>query len=126
MGQTNENENPELILEKLKSLNINDENNTSLDKSFNTIKKILIDYKFYKDMLKKTNNRKSISFIQRTKFSSNHEYSKEELLNIMESLNVTGQSLTNTYIGYYDKIRELELIIMELEEKIEKLKGEMM
>ena len=82
MGQTNESENPELILEKLKSLSINDENNFSLDKSFNTIKKILIDYKFYKDILKKNNSRKSISFIQRTKFSSTHEYSKEELLNI--------------------------------------------
>ena len=83
MGQTNENEKPELILEKLKSLTIRDENNTSLDKSFQNIRNILKDYIFYKGILEKNNNkRKTITFFQRIKFSSSHEYSKAEILNM--------------------------------------------
>ena len=83
MGQTNEIEKPELILEKLKSLTIRDENNTSLDKSFQNIRNILKDYIFYKGILEKNNNkRKTITFFQRIKFSSSHEYSKAEILNM--------------------------------------------
>ena len=83
MGQTNEIEKPELILEKLKSLTIRDENNTSLDKSFQNIRNIVKDYIFYKGILEKNNNkRKTITFFQRIKFSSSHEYSKAEILNM--------------------------------------------
>ena len=53
MGQTNDNEDPELILEKLKAMAINDEDNSSLDSSFQTIKKILTEYKLYKDFVSK-------------------------------------------------------------------------
>ena len=84
MGQNNESENPELILEKLKSMTIKDENNTSLDKSFNTIRNILKDYKFYKNLLEqnKNNNRKTISYFNIKKYNSSHEFSKDELINL--------------------------------------------
>ena len=83
MGQTNENENPELILAKLKSLTIKDGANTSLDESFHNIRNILNDYFFYKDIQEKNNNiRKTIDFFQRFKFISSHEYSKNEIKNI--------------------------------------------
>ena len=78
----NNNENPELILEKLKSLSIHDEKNTSLDTSYHTIMKILTDYKFYKDIVKNNNNRKSAINIFHNKFKSEHEYSKYELTNL--------------------------------------------
>ena len=104
MGQANENEKPELILEKLKSCSIHDENNLSLDKSFYTIKKILTDYKFYKDILKNNNNnnRKAINNSQKHKYNSNHEFSKAELSNIG---------------GDYDKI-----VIQDINHKIERIK----
>ena len=90
MGQTNDNEDPELILEKLKALTINDEENTSLDSSFQTIRKILTDYKLYKDIISKNdkNNkdnkdkrRMSAFLINNFKFGTNDDYSKNELLN---------------------------------------------
>ena len=104
MGQSNENENPELILEKLKSLTIQDENKTSLEKSFHYIRNILNDYKFYKDILENNNNnnRKTISFIPKHKLSSSHEYSKSELIQ---------------YNGIYDKN-----ILQDVTHTIERIK----
>ena len=103
MGQINENENPEIILEKLKSITIKDEINTSLDKSFQTIRNILIDYKFYKEIIEKNKTkRKTINYINGKKYSSSHEYSKEELIKIE---------------GNYDKN-----IIKDVNHKIERIK----
>ena len=103
MGQTNENENPELILEKLKSLTIKDENNTSLDESFHNIRNILSEYIFYKDILEKNNNsRKTLDFFQRFKFSFSYEYSKKEIKNVE---------------GNYDKN-----FIKDINHKIERIK----
>ena len=99
MGQSNESENPELILEKLKTLTIHDENKMSLEKSFHYIRNILNDYKFYKDIIEKNNNnnRKTVNFFGIHKFSSSHEYSKSELIkfngqydkNIIQDVNHT-------------------------------------
>ena len=86
MGQTNDNENPELILEKLKTLNIQDENKASLETSFNTIRKILTDYKFYKDILS-NNTRKSFSPFNHGQFRNLHEYTKNELINFQGNYN---------------------------------------
>jgi len=86
MGQTNESENPELILEKLKTLSIQDEKIESLDTSFNTIKKILTDYKFYKDILS-NNSRKSFSPFGHGQFGTLHEYTKNELINFQGNYN---------------------------------------
>ena len=103
MGQTNENENPELILEKLKSLTIKDESNTSLDESFHNIRNILNEYIFYKDILEKNNNSsKTLDFFQRFKFSSSYEYSKKEIKNVE---------------GNYDKNS-----IKDIKHKIERIK----
>ena len=108
MGQTNDNEDPELILEKLKAMAINDEDNTSLDSSFQTIKKILTEYKLYKDFVSKNdkNNkdkrRKSAFLINNFKFGTNVEYSKNELMN---------------YKGKYDKN-----VIQEVNHKLERIK----
>ena len=104
MGQNNESENPELILENLKSMTIKDENNTSLDKSFHTIRNILNDYKFYQNILE--NNKKSVSkairYFNINKFRSNQEFSKAEL----ENLN-----------GNYGK-----KVIQDINRKIERIK----
>jgi hypothetical protein len=86
MGQTNDSENPELILEKLKTLSIQDENKASLDTSFNTIRKILTDYKFYKDILS-NNTRKSFSPFNHGQFGTIHEYTKHELINFQGNYN---------------------------------------
>ena len=86
MGQTNDSENPELILEKLKTLSIHDENKASLDTSFNTIRKILTDYKFYKDILS-NNSRKSFSPFNHGQFKTLHEYTKNELINFQGNYN---------------------------------------
>ena len=111
MGQTNDNEDPELILEKLKALTINDEDNTSLDSSFQTIRKILYDYKLYKDIVSKNdknekNNkdkrRKSAFLINNFNFGTNIEYSKNDLLN---------------FKGKYDKN-----VIQEANHKLERIK----
>ncbi len=111
MGQTNDNEDPELILEKLKALTINDEDNTSLDSSFQTIRKILSDYKLYKDIVSKNdknekNNkdkrRKSAFLINNFNFGTNIEYSKNDLLN---------------FKGKYDKN-----VIQEANHKLERIK----
>ena len=111
MGQTNDNEDPELILEKLKALTINDEDNTSLDSSFQTIRKILSDYKLYKDIVSKNdknekNNkdkrRKSAYLINNFNFGTNIEYSKNDLLN---------------FKGKYDKN-----VIQEVNHKLERIK----
>ena len=114
MGQTNDNEDPELILEKLKAMAINDEDNTSLDSSFQTIKKILTEYKLYKDIISKNdkhektdkNNkdkrRKSAFLINNFIFGANVEYSKNELMN---------------FKGRYDKN-----VIQEVNHKLERIK----
>ena len=111
MGQTNDNEDPELILEKLKALTINDEDNTSLDSSFQTIRKILSDYKLYKDIVSKNdknekNNkdkrRKSAFLINNFNFGTNIEHSKNELLN---------------FKGKYDKN-----VMQEVNHKLERIK----
>ena len=111
MGQPNDNEDPELILEKLKALTINDEDNTSLDSSFQTIRKILSDYKLYKDIVSKNdknekNNkdkrRKSAFLINNFNFGTNIEYSKNDLLN---------------FKGKYDKN-----VIQEANHKLERIK----
>ena len=114
MGQTNDNEDPELILEKLKAMAINDEDNTSLDSSFQTIKKILTEYKLYKDIISKNdkhektdkNNkdkrRKSAFLINNFIFGANVEYSKNELMN---------------FKGRYDKN-----VIQEVNHKLETIK----
>ena len=111
MGQTNDNEDPELILDKLKALTINDEDNTSLDSSFQTIRKILSDYKLYKDIVSKNdknekNNkdkrRKSAFLINNFNFGTNIEYSKNDLLN---------------FKGKYDKN-----VIQEVNHKLERIK----
>ena len=111
MGQTNDNEDPELILEKLKALTINDEDNTSLDSSFQTIRKILSDYKLYKDIVSKNDKneknykdkrRKSAFLINNFNFGTNIEYSKNDLLN---------------FKGKYDKN-----VIQEANHKLERIK----
>ena len=104
MGQSNDNEKPEIILDKLKSLTIKDENNISLNKSFHTIKNIITDYKFYKDILKKNddNEKKGISYNGKQKYSSTHEFTKYEILNIE---------------GAYDKI-----VIQDINHTIERIK----
>ena len=86
MGQTNESENPELILEKLKTLSIQDEKKESLDTSFCTIRKILTDYKFYKDILS-NNSRKSFIPFRHRQFGTLHEYTKNELINFQGNYN---------------------------------------
>lgn len=53
MGQTNEAENPSLILENLQNTTIEDENDTLLEKSFYIIRSILSEYKLYKDIISK-------------------------------------------------------------------------
>jgi len=111
MGQTNGHEDPELILEKLKALTINNEDNNTLDSSFQTIKKIITDYNLYKDIISKNdknnkgNNdkrRKSAFLTNNFKFGANFEYSKNELLNLN---------------GKYDKN-----IIQEVNHKLERIK----
>ena len=86
MGQTNDSENPELILEKLKTLSIQDEKKESLDTSFCTIRKILTDYKFYKDILS-NNTRKSFIPFGHRQFGTLHEYTKNELINFQGNYN---------------------------------------
>ena len=86
MGQTNDSENPELILEKLKTLSIQDEKKESLDTSFCTIRKILTDYKFYKDIIS-NNSRKSFIPFGHRQFGTLHEYSKNELINFQGNYN---------------------------------------
>ena len=108
MGQANDNEDPELILEKLKAMAINDEDNTSLDSSFQTIKKILTEYKLYKDFVSKNdkNNkdkrRKSAFLTNHFKFGTNVECSNNELMNNK---------------GKYDKN-----VIQEVNHKLERIK----
>ena len=53
MGQTNDVENPSLILENLQNATIEDENDSSLEKSYNIIKSILSEYKFYQNIISK-------------------------------------------------------------------------
>ena len=83
MGQTNEAENPSLILENLQNTTIEDENDTLLEKSFYIIRSILSEYKLYKDIISK--NQKNIDNKEKNKKSKKEVkkiYLKEELMNI--------------------------------------------
>ena len=87
MGQSNEGENPSLILESLQNKTLEDENNTSLEKSFHIIRIILSDYKFYKSIISNNKKNKENNIVPKnTKKSSKNinikEYSKEELMNM--------------------------------------------
>ena len=56
MGQSNEGENPSLILENLQYMKIEGENESSLEKSYNIIKNILFEYKLYKNIISESQN----------------------------------------------------------------------
>ena len=86
MGQTNEAENPSLILENLQNTTIEDENDTLLEKSFYIIRSILSEYKLYKDIISK-NQKNQINIDNKKKNKTNKKeikkiYSKEELMNM--------------------------------------------
>ena len=51
MGQNNEVENPSLILENLQYMKIEDENESSLEKTYHIIRNILSEYNKYKNIL---------------------------------------------------------------------------
>lgn len=81
MGQNNEVENPSLILENLQYMKIEDENESSLEKSYNIIKNILFEYKLYKNIISESqniiiNNKDNKNTINKTI----KEFSKEELI----------------------------------------------
>ena len=81
MGQTNEVENPSLILENLQYMKIEGENESSLEKSYNIIKNILFEYKLYKNIISESqniiiNNKDNKNTINKTI----KEFSKEELI----------------------------------------------
>ena len=104
MGQTNEVENPSLILENLQNITIEDENDTSLEKSFNIIRNILSEYKLYKDIIsknQKNNDNKKLN--KNNKIENKKEYSREELINLEKN--------------YLDKN-----ILNDIEHKIERIK----
>ena len=87
MGQSNESENPSLILENLQNASIEGENDLSLEKSFNIIRNILTDYKIFKDIIskiKKLENKSKSKIFKKGKINILKEYSKEELMNIKE------------------------------------------
>ena len=87
MGQSNESENPSLILENLQNALIEGENDLSLEKSFNIIRNILTDYKIFKDIIskiKKSENKSKSKIFKKSKINILKEYSKEELMNIKE------------------------------------------
>ena len=87
MGQSNESENPSLILENLQNASIEGENDLSLEKSFNIIRNILTDYKIFKDIIskiKKLENKSKSKIFKKSKINILKEYSKEELMNIKE------------------------------------------
>ena len=77
MGQNNEVENPSLILENLQYMKIEDENESSLEKSYHIIKNILFEYKLYKNILSENQN---IINNKDNKNIINKEFSKEELI----------------------------------------------
>ena len=77
MGQTNEGESPSFILERLQNTPIENEDNISLQNSYNIIRNILSDYKLYKDYISK--NQKNNKLVNKT------ENTKEELINIKKS-----------------------------------------
>ena len=86
MGQTNEAENPSLILENLQNTTIEDENDTLLEKSFYIIRSILSEYKLYKDIISK-NQKNQINIDNKKKNKTSKKeikkiYSKEELMNM--------------------------------------------
>ena len=86
MGQTNEAENPSLILENLQNTTIEDENDTLLEKSFYIIRSILSEYKLYKNIISK-NQKNQINIDnkkknKRSKIEIKKIYSKEELMNM--------------------------------------------
>ena len=81
MGQNNEVENPSLILENLQYMKIEEENESSLEKSYNIIKNILLEYKLYKNIISESqniiiNNKDNKNTINKTI----KEFSKEELI----------------------------------------------
>ena len=83
MGQSNEVENPSLILENLQNITIEDENDTSLENSFHIIRNILSEYKLYKNIISKNQSKIDIKKSNKTNKKENKkEYSKEELINM--------------------------------------------
>ena len=83
MGQTNEVENPSLILENLQNITIEDENDTSLENSFHIIRNILSEYKLYKNIISKNQSKIDIKKSNKSNKKENKkEYSKEELINM--------------------------------------------
>ena len=83
MGQTNEVENPSLILENLQNITIEDENDTSLENSFHIIRNILSEYKLYKNIISKNQSKIDIKNSNKSNKKENKkEYSKEELINM--------------------------------------------
>ena len=85
MGQTNDVENPSLILENLQNTTIEDENNTSLEKSYNIIRNILSEYKLYKNIISKNQKRSGDKNKKKNKNKEKYDkgtkiYSKEELI----------------------------------------------
>ena len=83
MGQSNEVENPSLILENLQNITIEDENDTSLENSFHIIRNILSEYKLYKNIISKNQSKIDIKNSNKSNKKENKkEYSKEELINM--------------------------------------------
>ena len=83
MGQSNEVENPSLILENLQKITIEDENDTSLENSFHIIRNILSEYKLYKNIISKNQSKIDIKKSNKSNKKENKkEYSKEELINM--------------------------------------------
>ena len=80
MGQNNEVENPSLILENLQYMKIEDENETSPEKSYHIIKNILFEYKLYKNIISENQNIINNKDNKNTINKVIREFSKEELI----------------------------------------------
>ena len=100
MGQSNDLENPDLILEKLKGIKLSEEENcNTLNISFHTINLILNDYKYFSNILttqtiipqKKLNNNnlqmKTPLEISKNDIEKlNNQYNKQIITNISHSI----------------------------------------
>ena len=83
MGNSNDVDDPELILNKLKSINFNEENTNTLNDTFHSLNLILTDYKFYNNILEKQTKipQKKLNSSLQNK-NSKKEISKTEIINM--------------------------------------------
>ena len=83
MGNSNDVDDPELILNKLKSINFNEENTNTLNDTFRSLNLILTDYKFYNNILEKQTKipQKKLNSSLQNK-NSKKEISKTEIINM--------------------------------------------